>query len=602
MGLGWREHSALASALLVIVAVLAASATGLDNGFAYDDLVLIADNARVQTLRWPWEYFAESYWGPARGSDLYRPLTVFGFAIQWAMGNGAPLPFHIVNVALYAASALAVLWLARQLVSPGAALLGALVFAVHPVHVEAVGNVVGQAELVTAIAMLAAIALYVRDRRRGPLRPRTALLIAALYMTALFVKEHAVVLPALLLAAEFMLSPSVLRTREHGDGARIRILILLLSLVALAYLTLRLTVIGEFTGDAPHPGIAQLGPGQRAWVMLGLIPEFARLLLWPARLYADYAPQLIVLRPTPGVAHLPGLLMLGGWLGVLLVGWRRSRPVAFVALWLPVTLLLVSNVFVPTGVLLAERTLFLPSVAVAIGLGMIFAGFWNDPRRADGRWFGVGRVAVCVLLVLGAMRSAARQAAWEDNAAVISTMIAEAPDLYRGHLMLGQTLAVFHEFERAEPPLRRAVELYPGFPSAQLDFARVLQLLDRCDEALPHFAVALQLEPASQVGQVNQSICLLETRRLKDARLRALEGLAEGVSPSAFRAIRWTADSMLLATDSADSRNLFARSGRAFDRRGGRMDLRIRYVLPSALPPPGKVQDSLPSDAERNPK
>jgi protein O-mannosyl-transferase len=604
----WREHPALGGAL-VVAAVLLASAAGLDNGFAYDDLVVIADNKRVSALQAPWTYFAQSYWGPFRGDDLYRPLTVLGFALQWAWGDGAPLTFHVTSVVLYAGTALAVLALARELLRPAAALLAALAFAVHPVHVEAVGNVVGQAELLTALFLLLAVTAYVRARRRGALRAGTALLITGLYAAALLVKEHAIVLPGLLLAAEVALTPSLLRPRGSDDVRRLRVFGLLLVLVAVAYLTARITVTGDLVGDAPHPGLERLGPGARSWVMIALVPEVVRLMLWPARLYADYSPQLVAIRPEPSAAHLPGLLLLAGWAALLALGWRRWRVGAFLALWLPVTLLLVSNVIAPTGVLLAERTLFLPSVAVAMGLGALAGRLWDAASASDGegsapdrRAIALGRVTCGVLLALGAWRSADRQSAWEDNAAVISTMLADAPRLFRGHLLLGETYAVNNEFARAEPPLRRAVELYPGFSVAQIDFARVLQLLGRCEEALPHFDAGLRLDPRSQVGQVNRAICLLHTRQLHAARVRALEGLAGGVSASAFRSIRWTADSMLLAADSADSRNLFARSGRPFARGAGRPDIRFTYVLPSAVGTSGNMQDSVLSGAEGRPK
>lgn len=582
--------------IAVMLMAVAASATGLDNGFAYDDLVVIADNARVHELRWPWAYFGESYWGPARGDDLYRPLTILGFSLQWALRGGSPLPFHVMNVVLYAACSVGVLWLARSVMPGAAALFAALVFAAHPVHVEAVGNVVGQAELLVALVVIAAVGLYIRDRRAGPLRGRTTMWIALLYLGGLLVKEHAVVLPLLLLAAELAI---VSRPRTRDDAAAVRLLLLLLTLVLVAYLTLRLSVIGRLTGDVPHPGIAELGVVGRAWVMLGLGPDLARVLLWPARLSADYSPQLVAVMPSPALAHIPAALILLVLGGLLVVSARRSNAARFGALWLAVGLLLPSNLPVPTGVLMAERTLFLPSVGLALLLGLAFAASWRSQRA----WAPAARVGICAVLAMGAMRSSARQGAWQDNAAVISTMLAEAPTLYRGHQMLGQTIAVRDEFALAEPALRRAVELYPGSPVAQLDYARVLQLLGQCDRALPYFDAALRLDPASQVGQVNRAICLLQIGRLQEARLRALQGLASGESPTAYQAIRWTADSMLLAADSADSRNLFARTGREFERSGdGRVRLPIRYVLPPALESSGNMQQSSRSDSERTPK
>ena len=101
-------------ALVVAVAILA-SVTGLGNGFAYDDIPIIVENPMVGALHAPWEYLSDSYWGPSRGNSLYRPLTVALFSLQWAVGGGSPFPFHLMNILLYAATAVAVLWLLRSL-------------------------------------------------------------------------------------------------------------------------------------------------------------------------------------------------------------------------------------------------------------------------------------------------------------------------------------------------------------------------------------------------------------------------------------------------------------------------------------------------------
>src|SRR3989304_4849260 len=93
-------------------------------------------------------------------------------SVQWVVGDGAPPVFPLVIVALYVAASVFVLWLALLCLPRGAAWVAAALFAVHPVHVEAVGNGVGQAELWTALVMVGATALYVRDRRQGLPRRR----------------------------------------------------------------------------------------------------------------------------------------------------------------------------------------------------------------------------------------------------------------------------------------------------------------------------------------------------------------------------------------------------------------------------------------------
>ena len=126
--------------LLAVAAAVAVGAASLGNGFAYDDVPLIVENARVTTLLPPWEYFGLPYW-PNGG--LYRPLTACLTALLWKVGGGAPWIFHAANVTLHSLATGLVYLLARRVLMAPWAAFAALLFAVHPVHVEAVANAVG---------------------------------------------------------------------------------------------------------------------------------------------------------------------------------------------------------------------------------------------------------------------------------------------------------------------------------------------------------------------------------------------------------------------------------------------------------------------------
>jgi hypothetical protein len=153
-----------------VVAALAAALAlpSLFNGFVYDDVLVILQNPLVHGLSHSGELWHASYW-PA--GLLYRPLTSQLFALQWALGAGSPLVFHAVSILLAAVTAGLVFRLCSRLLPPPAALLAALLFAVHPVHVEVVANVVGQAELLAAICALLAVERYLAWSAEGELSP-----------------------------------------------------------------------------------------------------------------------------------------------------------------------------------------------------------------------------------------------------------------------------------------------------------------------------------------------------------------------------------------------------------------------------------------------
>ena len=176
--------AASAATWLIGALAIAAASTGIPNGFAYDDVIIIANDSRLHQLDEVWRAFGRSYWPQEFGGSLYRPLASIGFAIQWSIGGGSPLPFHLFSVALYAAVSVAVYQFARQLFDQRSAVLGAAIFAVHPVHVEAVANTVGQAELGSALLVVLGLLLYVKWARSGGVTPSRVGVICALYAGA----------------------------------------------------------------------------------------------------------------------------------------------------------------------------------------------------------------------------------------------------------------------------------------------------------------------------------------------------------------------------------------------------------------------------------
>src|SRR5437868_4782680 len=94
---------------------LAASFNGLWNGFAYDDVFVVATNDLVHHASRAWTLFLLPYWPVQLGGDGYRPLTMVAFALEWAIGSGSPMLFHAVTIAAYVATTMVVFWLASEL-------------------------------------------------------------------------------------------------------------------------------------------------------------------------------------------------------------------------------------------------------------------------------------------------------------------------------------------------------------------------------------------------------------------------------------------------------------------------------------------------------
>lgn len=559
----------LATTLLVLVG--ASSGIGIHNGFAYDDVYVINQNGTVHTLHQWWRLFARSYWPRVYGSDGYRPITMLAFAAEWVIGKGSPVIFHATNILLYGITTVIAFWIASAVLPISAAWLVAALFAVHPVHVEAVANIVGQSELWVAVFLLPAFGVYLRRRLTGqPLAVKHWVIICLCYAASLFAKEHAITLPALVVAAEII----VIRDDHQSLRRRLvalRPLVLALTLIAALYLAARSAVKGgEISGFLPFVAFLALDLSyvNRVLTMIGVVPEWVRLLLWPAHLSTEYAPPYIDIAQGPSLVQLPGLLLLIGILGLAVILWKRrtdtgSAVASFGIAWFCLTLLPSSNFIVPAGIIIAERTLFLPSLGALLAIGAL--AVWCAKAIRDLHSTALirnVRIAAAALvlgvLVAGTVRSAGRTPVWRDNEHLFRQAVIDAPESYRAHYMLGAWLFETGRKREGEHAYRHAIALFPYDPFASYNMALQYQTAGMYEAAIPLYKWAFAIAPKFREGEgrANLAICYVNTNKPVEAREQALLAMQYGGAPLwQLRRLLQYSDSLLGKPDATRQAN-----------------------------------------------
>ena len=585
----------LASALVLLA--LAASAVGIANGFTYDDVYVVQRNPALHSLEKWWRLFAQSYWPETWGGDGYRPMTMLLFALEWAVGRGASWVFHAVNVVLYSATTVAMFWLASAMLPVRVAWLASALFAVHPVHVEAVASTVGQSELTVGLLLTVATGLYLHGRATqtapgAPVLSRASMTWISLgYLVALFAKEHAIVLPALLLAGEATVVNDARPMRARLVA--LRPFMLVLALIAVGYIGVRALVKnGEISGFQPFIVFQALGMsyGNRVLTMLGAVPEWVRLLLWPARLSTEYAPPYVNVAQGPAVWQLPGLLLLLGVLGLGLALARRGRPASvasFGIAWLCVTLLPTSNFIIPAGIILAERTLFLPSLGAMLALGATapFVARALSQRFGDARARAILATAgIGTILIAGAWRSTTRTQIWRDNDTLFKQAVLDVPESYRAHYMLGAW-----SFERGrklegEQHYRRAIHLFPYDPFMSYNLAQQYQFAGIIRGAIPMYRWTFEIAPSFREGhgRANLALCLIAEGAYAEAREQALIGMRLGGAPlKRLRRILQMADSALAHTAKSSQSTRPKRIAATDSEHAGKLRENVQITPPS---------------------
>ena len=494
-------YSILLPLSLVALAALVTT-PGFKNRFTQDELSLIVTDEAVHTLARPAVFFTQAYWHDPFPPALYRPLATAGLALQWRAGGGQPAVYRWVSAALLAGSAVALFLLAVQCLPYFAAWAVAALFAVHPLHVEATALGVNQGELAVALFLLLATAGYVRDRRTGDLRPGTQVSTVLYFLAAALFKENGLVLPALLLAAELTLitDPRPLRERFR----RLRPFYLALGLTGALVLlartvVLRWDVVGTFTADAML-GTTWAG---RALTMLGVVPEWWRLLIWPSHLQADYGPDEIVAAAGFGAPQALGSALLLLWIGAILYTRRRAPTLAFGLSWVAIALVPVGNVIVPTGVALAERTLFLASAGAVLAAGWLGAAVW---RRG---WKIPAVIVLALLLILGTRGSRARIRIWKDQRTLLEQTVLDAPRSYSAHVGLARFLEDSSTTDAAAERFRQAAIIRPSLVELERATADHYRQTGFCPAAVRHYRRALAVLPGDSAMQASLNACLL---------------------------------------------------------------------------------------------
>ncbi len=530
--------------VLVGLLALAASIGGVLNQYAQDDIPIIWKHPAIHSLGGIGALFTKAYWPPPFLQALYRPLASASFAVEWAAGGGSPLMFRVVSYLVYAAASIGVFYMARLRLPTIVAFGAAALFAVHPLHVEAVAVAVNQSELWVGLLCCVAVFRYVRLRDRGgPLSAGNQVLLAGLYLVACLFKETALVLPGMLVAAEVLLVKSTEPVRIRiAEGRRP---LLLLMLVAVAFYWVRTRVLsGSLLGTFVAESMVGLSIGERALTMLAVVPEWARLMLWPSHLQADYSPGEILSQTAWGPMQSLGLAILVAAGAAVIAAWRRAPAIAFGLAWCAIGLFPVHNVLVPIGIVLAERTLFLPSIGVMIALGGLGALLLE--RAASSARLGLA-VTTGVLLVLGAYRSTTRHPVWSTQFNLwYQTANVDAPKSFRAHEALAETYFQLELERMAEQEYRLAIDYAPKqLTRPSMAYAHRLRSRGFCYPAAALYRKALQVYPTFVEAQAGLIACALDLGLYREAALNARLAISMDWQRPAFQIALATADSAL---------------------------------------------------------
>jgi len=427
---------------LLCFLVLAAYVNALPNGFTMDDELYVLSNPQVTHLS------VRGIFAPHSISNVFRPVTFGTLALNWAVSGAHPYAYHAVNLLLHAAVTILFFALLQAIFgsSPQAsafAFAAAALFAVHPLHTEAVNLAVGRAELLAAGFLLAAWILHLRDREF------LALLCFAL---AALSKESAVAFLPLALLGDYATG----RWKPLPRYARIGGLTLL-------YLGLLWRVQGGRFGqpsisplDNPLAGIPA---GWRILNALGVAWKYVGLHVYPATLSCDYSfnqiPVYLSWRHT-----LPAALAAAAVIGALVLAAHKGKREFVLAggIYLA-AFATTANILIPTGTIMGERLAYLPSAGFCLLAALGWS--WLQRRKHALAW-----AALAVVVAALAIRTGVRNLDWRDDVSLFSSAAKAAPNSAKVHANLGAKFMDYRLLGPAQTELQAALRINPDYPDA----------------------------------------------------------------------------------------------------------------------------------------
>lgn len=463
-------------ALALAVVSLALYGRTVTYDLVWDDPFLIDRLEKLVSSGGPQEIFTSDF----RMRDplgYYRPVTNLSLYIDGKVFGGSSSGYHLTNVLLNAAATVALfLFLFGASSSLPAAFFAALLFALHPVHVESVAFVSGRTDLLAGLFVFLTSAAWAFSRRQGPGRIALTAAGCLCFLCALLSKETALMLPPALLGLAFVVKdPGQARTgwvwrREIPWVAGLSAALLLYGALRLVVAGVGLGAKGLGSGDSGAVG------GQLQPAVFKLL-AYVKLMMFPVGLSAWYTKEQIV----------PSLLSFAALAAVTaLLLWVARQYSAQWPLWAAgwFLLFLFPSLVVSRGTVVADRYLYLPSASLCFLAGLALAGLMQRGRK---RHAAALAGAAALLFVF---QSAARTPVWKSDLALFSNIVTVSPGSVQAHGNLGYLLHKDGRPEEAVAEYRKALSLNSNLPRTYFDLGEAYFSLGQWARAAESFAMA----------------------------------------------------------------------------------------------------------------
>ncbi len=438
---------------LVFAVVCLIYSNTLWNKYAIDDAIVLSENSFVKKgfsgIKEIMTHDAfEGFFGQ-RGSTLiqggrYRPLSIVSFAIEYQFWGLKPAYSHGLNVLLYALTCVLILYLLNQLFAGQLAggvqkyppfyltlpFAATLLYAVHPVHTEAIANIKGRDEIMAMLFSVCALICSIRYVKENALS--WLLTGIAAYSLALLSKENTITFLAIVPLSYYFFTTATKKQYLIGIAAYL-IPTLLFMLIRSAYAP---TGLHQESTEVLNNPFALATTGQRYATILLTFLYYLKLMFFPYALSHDYYYNQI---PYVGFTSPGTLISIALNAGLFIYGLsllRSKSPLGYGILFYYISFSIVSNLLFTVGILMNERFIFMPSLGFCIALAWLFTRLMQNKKINTNTATGV----LLAVALLFSVKTFSRNFAWKSNFTLLQTDVKTSENSSKVHTSYGGSL------------------------------------------------------------------------------------------------------------------------------------------------------------------
>lgn len=543
-------------AMIFIVASLVYANT-LRNDFIWDDEYLILNNSQVKSFKHLPNVF-KTYvgYGSENINNFYRPVQEISNMVDYFLWGIKPFGFHLTNVVLHALVSVMVCvflyYIAGDRLAAG---IGALFWAVHPIHTEAVAYIAGRADLLYSFFMLLSLVLFisfigrVRENRRSHAIYAASL---AAFVVSLLSKEIIITMPLLVFLYIFYF------VRPEGDTStyrKVRWSWLPYAAIVAFYGYLRLTVL-NFSHIAPPSVFGKIPLANRVLTFFRSVRTYFELLAYPHDLHMERTIAI-----TKNIFDLQAigalLLILAICCLAYIVYKKGNRVVSFGIAWFFANLLPVSNL-VPINSFLAEHWIYMASVGVFLIVGVTASALYRKdlPGGILYRW--ALTLVLAVLIGAYAGGTVLRNNDWKDEITFFRSTLKYHPRNARLYLNLGNTYYEKGEIDNAVEQYRKAIAINPGYAVAYGNIGSAYLNKGDYAKAEEYLIKAIDLQQKYPIAHYNLGIIYQHKSKYNES-IKELQIATEQL-PQFYQAWNMLGATYLRLGKTAEARAAFERS------------------------------------------